>query len=305
MKKPVVSGRWSVVSGQKIGKEVKRIRSWEDKKARILNFSISQPLIFCLLLFTVFFGCSQDPALPLYEKAEEYFSKMDYLNAVEGYSSVVSKYPESSYAPTSQYKIGFINSHYLKNVSRAMNAYATLILLYPKSKEVILARQDLADIYINSGDYRRAIGEYQWLMENAGIAQRDDYHYQIAAAYLKLTDLRQARIEFQEIVKNSPNSQLGPQVYYQIANTYYLEGNCQDAIKAYENVALFYPSSPFASEAKLGKAMCIEEMGNLTEAVELYRELEKSYPNPDIIRVRIEGIESRENKTFPIALKEN
>lgn len=47
--------------GQKMEKEVKRIRSWEDKKARILNFSISQLLIFCLLLFTVLPGCGREP----------------------------------------------------------------------------------------------------------------------------------------------------------------------------------------------------------------------------------------------------
>ena len=46
------SGQGSGVVGQKIEKEVKRIRSWEDKKVIILNFSISQLLIFCLLLFT-------------------------------------------------------------------------------------------------------------------------------------------------------------------------------------------------------------------------------------------------------------
>ncbi|MEK6539701.1 MAG: lipopolysaccharide transport periplasmic protein LptA [Deltaproteobacteria bacterium] len=46
------SGQGSGVGGQKIEKEVKRIRSWEDKKVIILNFSISQLLIFCLLLFT-------------------------------------------------------------------------------------------------------------------------------------------------------------------------------------------------------------------------------------------------------------
>ena len=54
------------VGSQKISKEVKRIKRWGDKKVRILNFSSSQPLIFCFLLFTVlcslftvFTGCAK------------------------------------------------------------------------------------------------------------------------------------------------------------------------------------------------------------------------------------------------------
>lgn len=257
------------------------------------------------LLLTVFSGCSDDPALPLYDKAEELFSKGAYSKAIETYTNIVNKYPESSYAPASQYKIGLINHLYLKNIQKAMNAYATLMLLYPDSKEVIMARQDRADIYIALGDYRKAIGEYQWLMKNSGGRERDNFQYQMAMVYLKLNDIKQARIELHEIIKNPLDSPLAPQVYYQIANTHYLEGDYQEAIKAYEKTASLYPKSPYASEAMLGKIICIEEEGNLTEAVRLYIELEKSYPNPEIIKMRIAGIETREKKNALLGAKEN
>ena len=258
--------------------------------------------VYCSLL-TVVTGCSQDPALPAYEEAEGLFSQRAYTKAVAGYSNIVSKYPESPYAPASQYKVALIYNLYLKNIKKAMNAYTTLMLLYPDSKEVILARSDMADIYIKKGDYRKAIGEYQWLIKNTG--QRDKFQYQIAMTYLKLTDIKQARIELREIVAGNPDSELAPQIYYQIANTHYLEGDYKDAIKAYELVISSYPNSPHANEARLGKAVCIEETGNLAEAVELYKELEKSYPNPEVIKIRLDAIEAREKKNTPMALKEN
>lgn len=258
--------------------------------------------VYCLL-FTLVAGCSQDPAIPAYEKAEELFSRRAYSEAIESYSNIVNKYPESPYASAAQYKIGLINYLYLKDVRKAMNAYATLMLLYPDSKEVLLARQDMAEMYMQKGDYRKAIGEYQWLMQNTDGRQRNNFHYQIAMAYLKLTDIKQARIEFQEIAKGPPDAELGSKVYYQIANTYYLESDYQEAIKAYEQAASLYPNSPYANEARLGKIICIEEAGNLTEAVRLYKELEKSYPNPEVIRLRIAWIEARENKSAPVGLK--
>lgn len=275
-----------------------------NRKPKIENRNLPYCLLF-FLLFIVLNGCSEDPALPAYEKAEELFSQRAYIKAINSYSNIVSKYPESPYAPASQYKIGLINHLYLSDTKRAMNAYAALLLLYPNSKEVASARSDMADIYIKKEDYRKAIGEYQWLIKNAKGAERENFQYQIAMTYLKLTDIKQARIELQEIVRNSLNSPLGPQVYCQIANTYYLEGDYKEAIKAYEQVISSYPKSPYADEARLGKAACIEETGNLAEAVELYKELEKSYPNPEIIKIRLGAIEARENKNAPLSLKEN
>jgi TolA-binding protein len=255
------------------------------------------------LLVAVITGCSQDPAQPLYENAEGLFSQMTYEKAIEAYSNIVNKYPESPYAPASQYKIGLIYNLFLKNMRRAMYAYSTLMLLYPNSKEVLLARQDMADIYARKGDYGKAIGEYQWLMKKSRGVQRDNFQYKIAMTYLKLTDVNQTRIELQEIVKNSPNSTLAPEIYYQIANTYYLEGNCYEAINGYDKVITLYPVNSYADEARLKKAVCIEETGNLAEAMRLYKDLENSYPNPEIIKLRIDAIETRENKPSPVALK--
>lgn len=277
-------------------------------RGSVVRKGLTRLVLFLLVtghcsLLTVVAGCSQDPAQPLYENAEGLFSQMRYEKAIEAYSNIVNKYPESPYAPASQYKIGLINNLYLKNVRRAMYAYSALMLLYPDSKEVLLARQDMAEIYARKGDYRKAIGEYQWLMKNSRGVQRDNFQYKIALTYLKLTDIKQTRIELQEIVKNSPNSTLAPEIYYQIANTYYLEGDYKEAINGYDMVISLYPANSYADEARLKKAVCIEETGNLAEAMRLYKDLENSYPNPEIIKLRIDAIETRENKPSPVALK--
>ncbi|MBI5047760.1 MAG: tetratricopeptide repeat protein [Deltaproteobacteria bacterium] len=288
----------------------KKLEVRNRKKSCILHLascflSLASRLLPLFLLLTAVIGCSHDTATPAYEKAEDLFAQRSYVKAIASYNTIVTKYPESQYASASQYKIGLIYNLYLKDVRRAMNAYAALMLLYPNSKEIVMARQDIAEIYVKSGDYRKAIGEYQWLIKNTGGARSNNFQYQIAMAYLKLTDIKQARIELQEIIKNPPSSELGPKVYYEIANTYYLEGNYKEAIKAYEMVVSLYPNSQYAYEAQLGKAVCIEETGNLAEAITLYKELEKSYPNPGVIKIRLDAIEAREKKNIPVALKEN
>jgi len=119
----------------------RKVSSMQKTVCRKQKINCLLPTAYCLLfvaccsLLTIVTGCSDDPVRPLYEKAEENFSNMAYLKAIDNYNEIVNGYPESSYAPASQYKIGLINSLYLKDYRKAMNAYTTLILLYPKSKE--------------------------------------------------------------------------------------------------------------------------------------------------------------------------
>jgi len=106
--KQVFSGQWSVVSGQKIGKEVnkktclradthRQVRSWEDKKVRILNFSISQPLIFCFLLFTIFTGCASKqeevkPSLGYFEVLNQMTKSKKVIESLESKLFIYATY---------------------------------------------------------------------------------------------------------------------------------------------------------------------------------------------------------------------
>ncbi len=246
-----------------------------------------------LLLAAVLNSCSDDPAIHTYQKADELLSKGQYAKAIKAYKNIAEKYQESILAPQAQYKIGQIYRLYLNDDNEAVKAYETLILMYPYSKEVISARKDMAEIYTRQGIYQKAITEYQWLIRNSRSVEREKFHYEIAMCYLKMSDATQARIELQELVKNSPSPELAPKIHYQIANTFYIEGKHKDAIKAYDDVINNYPDDVFAIEARFNKAVCLEETDDLRDALALYRAVADKYTNKDAVKERISGIEAR------------
>lgn len=248
--------------------------------------------VHCSLL-TVLIACSQDPALSLFKKAEDTLARGLYQEAIDDYKVVVDKYPGSPYAPQARYKIGLIYHLFLMDTRKAQEAYTALLLIYPAGKEVPSARRALAEIYTQLGDYQKAIGEYEELVKTSWGEERDRFRYEIAMGYLRLNDIRQARIELQELLRDSPFSEIAPQVYHQIAHLYHLEGNLQEAIKTYDRVIQSYPDSPYSKESVFEKATLLEETGNLREALTLYEKLKGVYPNQQALEVRLVGVERK------------
>lgn len=247
-----------------------------------------------LLVFLCAFitsACTTDQGRAVFDKAETTFSNGDIDTALSQYQYVVDKHPESSFAPKSQYRIAQIYNSYIGDKKRAMEAYSTLYFMYPNAPETIDAREDLAAIYAANGDHALAIEQYQRLISD----RPSDYakiQYMIAMEYIMLNDFRQARVEFVELLNRASGERL-PEIQYQIANTYYIEGGLDDAMAEYKKVIERYPQTSFAVDARLGIAKSLSESGRLTEALALLKGLKGEYPNRPAIDVLMETVQSR------------
>lgn len=253
-------------------------------------------LLFCLLLFmaqaSFLQGCSLDRAHKAYESGERLLGDGDYTGAIAEYSSVVSGFPSSEWAPKSQYKIVFIFNHHIGDMNGAREAYARLLVLYPGSEEAFLGRQDMAQAWSRKGEHRKAIEEYQRIiMERPGT--RRTFQYRIALEYVMMNEFRQARIELVELLDVITNPNLAPLIRYEIANTYYIEGSMDEAIKRYDEIIERYPGHSVAVEARLGKAKALDEAGRLNEALDILNGLVGEYPDKEAIETRIRWIQKR------------
>ncbi len=239
-------------------------------------------------------GCSFDRAHKAYERGERLLGDGDYSGAIAEYSSVVSGFPSSEWAPKSQYKIVFIFNHHINDMNGAREAYARLLVLYPGSEEVFLARQEMAQAWSSRGEHRKAIEEYQRLvLERPG--SRQTFQYRIALEYVMMNEFRQARVELVELLDVITNPNLAPLIRYEIANTYYIEGSMDEAIKRYDEIIERYPGHSVAIDARLGKAKALDEAGRLDEALGVLTGLLGEYPNKEAIETRIRWIKKRLN----------
>lgn len=247
--------------------------------------------ILCLLIFIA--SCSKDLAEFKYEMADELFLKGKYQKALKLYKYIVEENGDSAVASASQYKIGQIYRLYMNNDAEALKSYETLIFLYPDSREIPLARKDMAEVYLKQGRYQKAISEYYWLANNSRGREREQFRYEIALCYIKMSDTTQARIELEELLNDDPSYDMTKKTLYQIANTFYLEGRFNNAISVYDNIINNYPEDDLSVEAKFGKAIILEELNNLTDAIKIYKDISEKYTNKEVVKNRIMGIETR------------
>jgi TolA-binding protein len=229
----------------------------------------------------------------IFERGERALSRGDYEVAVEAYTELFNSYPESPLAAESIYKRAYVYKNMLGDNRRAMDSYATLLDLYPNSEQVYTAREDIAAIHSSMNEDRLAIAEYAWLIENAPSDKHSGYRYEIAMKYVKRNDFDQARIEFEELLKSSPSEDFTPKAYYQIATTYYLEGRLEDAIKGYDIVIGNFIDDPLHIEARFSKAVALEELGRLKEALTLFKELRGESASSELLKIRIDATEAR------------
>ena len=227
----------------------------------------------------------------MYDAAEKSLSEGGYREALEGYGRVIEEFPGSSFAAKSQYRIAGIYDRHLGGTDRALEAYSEVRYMYPDTPEARLASAAMAGIYSRGGDHRKAVEEYQLLLDGPA-PERLAYRRLIAAEYVMMNDFRQARIEYEELAASEGlPAELVPEILYQIASTYYISGQAIEAARRFDEIIRKYPEADIVMEARLGKGNALAEAGRTGEALDILRSLEREYPNKEALKTRIEWLE--------------
>jgi len=259
--------------------------------------ALTMSLMISVLVLLGSFSCSKDPAAEDFARAERMYEKGRYRDAAKGsrgFRSIAMKYPESSLAPKALYRSGTIYSLYLKDYDNAIEDFACLIYYYPKHELAFDAQVDIIEIYMDRlENYEQAIIEIRKLIEKyPNHKDIDKYQYKLAQCFAYKRDFDQARLEYLILLDSYPNTKLKPEIYYNIANTYFIEGSgkIDKAVEYYQRLLDEYPKSPLVLEAKFYIAASFEERGDLNEALKRYEELMGVYENENVLKMRIKGV---------------
>ncbi len=219
-----------------------------------------------------------------------------YSEAVEMFKELQTEQPSFVRIPQALFQIAEIKDLYLGRYSDALLTYLMLERDYPDAPEVFAARKQVAVLYkYRLNDCGQAIAVYQKVLDDAD-GNSDQLQYEVADCYFRLNNFAQARIEFESLLKNDPQSDLFTEVQYRIAMTYALEGKLPEAAGAYRVVIERWSESPYAVEASFGLATVLEEQEELVEALKILEGLKGIYPKEDILARKTEQVRERIEK---------
>ncbi len=231
-----------------------------------------------------------------FSKAEQFQEQGNYEEAARIFEKIYRHHSEFYLAERALFQVGEIRNLYLKKYHEALLAYLLVEKDYPDSPLAKKALQQVANIYKNQlRDYPRAIVTYQKLLDN-GVDIADQVQYEVADSYFRLNNFEQARIEFESLLKNYPESSLTAEVQYRVAVATSLEGDLKKAADIFKLVAEKWPDSTYAIEARLGLAGVLEEREELKVALEVLEGLRGIYPSPEVLEKRINQVKERIKK---------
>jgi TolA-binding protein len=220
----------------------------------------------------------------------------EYADAVALFINYYNKHASHARASKALFQAAEMQDLYLGLYSDAMLTYLLLERDYPESEEVFPARMQIATLYkYRLNDCSQAIAVYQKILDQPG-QEQDRLQYEVADCYFRLNNYEQARIEFESLVKNFPDSTLIAEVRYRIAITYTLEGLLPEAAGAYRLVLKDWAESPYALEARFSLATVLEEQEELLEALKILEDLVGVYPNEDVLERKTVQVRERIEK---------
>ncbi len=275
--------------------ELRRRRS----KSKTFRLLVSGGLLLLILFFAglIFYVANLDKRLEEdFQRAEVLVENGQYEEAVDLYRGIFEKHHRFHLAPQAIYQAGDVLNLYLKQYHEALLAYMLLEKDFPNSTWTGKARLQVAEIYkYRLRDYNRAVLAYQKLLDS-GAADGDRLQYEVADAYFRLENFEQARIEFETLRKNFPDSPLLAEVLYRIATAWSLEGELEEAEKGFREVMRQHPASPYAIEANFGLASLLEEREELLEALKILKGLAGNYPNSEALAKKTDQVQERIRK---------
>ncbi len=167
----------------------------------------------------------------------------------------------------------------LKSQERYVDAASEYKFLWPQlsAADQSARLEDAAEVYFKARYYRDSAPLYEQLVKNAAEpSQHASYLEKLASAYARSNQFEKAIATQKEIA--SAQDKDSAKIDYKIAFLIADSGQCEKAIKAFEDFIQNYPNSSKVEEAHWRKAWCLAQTGKFEDSIHELEILNKTYP---------------------------
>ena len=110
---------------------------------------------------------------------------------------------------------------------------------------------------------------------------QDTEHLRRATVYQFNRDFSDARLHYQSIIDNYPQSGIVPDALFQTGRGFMQQGNYSEALTWFDRVLQQFPEHPVAKDAMLQTASCYSRTAKFKEAIDQYQKFIAKFPTDD------------------------
>jgi TolA-binding protein len=261
-----------------------------------------------MVLFLI--GCSVDSTRNHYVLAERLWTDHKYKAAVSEFEKVVSKDPRGKLGLQAMYRAAMTQYLFLGEFGEAIKKFKYFSQLSSDSLLSWDAQIQIGEIlYSRLQQYDQAVLHYRGLVKlRSDAPEIPEILFRIGKSHFFIFQFKESILTYQELIKTFPHSSWAEKAAFEIGTTYFTQGEktqdekhsgvstFQKAIDAYDRFIRNFPKNELVSEAKFGKASCLEELDQLEKAYKTYESLKGIYPSPAVLEIKLARIRERTMK---------
>ncbi|MEP2937018.1 MAG: tetratricopeptide repeat protein [Gilvibacter sp.] len=216
-----------------------------------------------------------------YWKAQADYEQSNFSEALIGYRQYLQLPGISSLEESTHIDYHKSYTHFkLKEYPQAIDGFSNFV-----SKTSDLARKN--DAYLRLGDSYFVTSKYWPAMENynaaieGGVPDTDYAEFQKAISYGFVGRPNQKIEGLQNFADKYPRSVYKDDAIYELGNTYVATDDIPAALRAYDRLIANNERSSYVPKAMLKKALLLENKGNSTQALDIFKDVAARYPSTD------------------------
>ena len=270
-----------------------------------MKFRLQEGFASLLLLLVV--ACTAQSSISNhYLTAEKLWTEKNYPASVDEFDRVVKEAPDSALGLQALWRASMTRVLFLNQPEEALKGFQSFLDKAANSELAPEAKLQISDIYFSKlAEYPKAIDYYQKLLASNQFSEEDraKFTYRIGRSYFLLSQLKHAIEWYEKLIATYPKSSISNKAEFDLANCWYAMGETEK--QAYTKALHLFQDIKAKTELKdrllyvesiFGEASTLEEMDQLEEAYTLFQSIEKQYPAPNVIQVRMIRLSERRSK---------
>jgi len=216
-----------------------------------------------------------------YQYAQALYKAGNTNEALNEFSNLQKKFPQSDYADESLFTLGWINFQQ-NDFGKAISAYKNVLNVYPQSLLAPIVYYSIGDSYFNLGKYDSAIVSYQVVMaEYPASNYVFDAVNGIQYSYAAKGDYVKAISFIDQFVSSNPSLSFSDQIFFKKGEIFYSARNYEAAKTSYQEFIASYPNSKLVAEAYYWIGKSAQNLSQNEEAIFNFNKVFESYPGSE------------------------
>lgn len=258
-------------------------------------------LFVLLVMLTACSACSSEESSDnSLEEARQSFANKEFLDSEKLYERFLRQVPESEDRWEAWDRIAYIALNIRRDEHLAADILEAMALEYadkPEQYQDVLKR--LAEIYESNHRWDRAQSAWARMLRSSSLEaeEQGQAHLHLAQIYQRRLDYVNATRHLESCLGLKLEPGIRAQALYSMAMVHGDQGEASEAEKKLLELTTM-PDAPHEIQVQglFMLADLMEEQGKPKEALELFKSIENTYPNPAAVEVRINALEGNKHK---------